>query len=144
MAKKKAGRSTTSAYLSVYGIPEMVERMERVLGDVQEPLARAYKAGMSFPESIMEDWMGAVHKRTGRTIKSFHRGRLVWRKDGTAVYEYGFKKDEGGLAALFLEYGTPRIKPEFVMYYAVNDHLDVIARGLEEELVLIMKEEGLS
>lgn len=144
MAKKSKGRSAMGAYLSIYGIPDMVEKMDRVLGDVQEPLARAYKAGMAFPESIMEDWMAVQHRRTGRTASSFRDGRLVWKNDGTGVYEYGFKKDEGGLPALFLEYGTPRIKPEFVMWYAIHDNLDVIAKGMEAELMRIMKEKGLS
>ena len=152
MAKKKAkkGRSTMGAYLSIYGIPDMVEKMDRVFGDVQEPLSRAYKAGMKVPEGIMLDWFARTgkslkpHRRSGRTADSFYDGRLVWNKDGTAVYVYGFKKDEGGLTALFFEYGTPKIKPQFVMYYAVHDNLDVIARDLEAELMAVMKEKGLA
>jgi hypothetical protein len=150
MAKKTKKRSMKGLYLSIYGIPDMVEKMERVLGDVQEPLARAYKAGMAKPEAIMLDWFDRTdrslhpHRKTGRTAESFYSGKLVWQKDGTGVYEYGFKKDEGGLAALFFEYGTPKIKPQFVMYYAVNDNLDVIAQDLQAELMAIMKEKGLA
>lgn len=145
MAKKSTKkRGTMGVYLDMYGVSDMVNKMDRALGGVEEPLARAYKAGMAYPESVMEDWMAVQHRRTGRTASSFRDGRLVWQKDGTGVYEYGFKKDEGGLPALFLEYGTPRIKPEFVMWYAIHDNLDVIAMRLENELKLIMKEKGLS
>lgn len=152
MAKKKAkkSRSAMGAYLSIYGIPDKIEAMDRVLGDVQGPLSRAYKAGMKVPEGIMLDWFARTdkslkpHRKTGRTAGSFYSGELVWKKDGTAVYEYGFKKDEGGLAALFFEYGTPKIKPQFVMYYAVHGNLDVIARDLEAELVAVMREKGLA
>lgn len=141
MAKKSKKASRT--YLSVYGVPEMLDRIERALGDPKEALDRAYRKGMDQPETVMEDWFEYIHHRTGRTRASFQRGKLKWTKDGYAVYEYGFVKKEGGLTAVFFEYGTPRIKPEFVMWYAVKEATDVIESEIEAELRKILVEKGL-
>lgn len=143
MAKRSTKR-TSRTYLSVYGVPDMVDRIERALGDPKEALDRAYRKGMAFPEAIMEDWFESVHHRTGRTRESFVRGKLVWTKAGYAEYRYGFDRKEGGLTALFFEYGTPRIKPEFVMWYAVRANEDVIERELEAEMRRILEERGLA
>ena len=141
MAKKS--KKATRTYLSVNGIPEMVDRIEKVFGDAKEPLARAYKKGMENPEMIIKEWFDVLHCRTGRTFRSYYDGRLVWQKDGYAVYRYGFDRQKGGLTAVFFEYGTPRIKPEFVMYYAVHDYIDVIESELMGELMSIARKKGL-
>ena len=144
MAKKKAGsRQGAGAYLSMYGVPDMLDRIEKALGDPKKALDRAYKRGMDQPETVMEDWFEYLHKRTGRTRGSFHRGQLVWTNDGYAMYKYGFEKKKGGLNAIFYEYGTPRIKPEFVMYYAVHGALDVIESEITAELQQMIDEQGL-
>lgn len=146
MAKK---RSVTRTYLTIYGIPEMVERIEKSLGDPKPALERAYKAGMKEPEQILKAWFSnpnpAVHphKVTGRTAGSYREGRLVWTKGGYGEYLYGFEKSKGGLPALYFEYGTPRIKPQFVMWYAVRDAKEDIEQKIYDEMVQILKENGL-
>ena len=142
MAKKS--KRDTRTYLSVYGIPEMVDRIEKALGDPREALDAAYRRGMDQPETVMEDWFDYIHRRTGRTRGSYTRGRLVWTKDEYAVYQYGFDRKSGGLTAVFFEYGTPRIKPEFVMWYAVKDNLDVIEQEIYAELRKRLEAQGLA
>ena len=146
MAKKskKPTKSGSRTYLSVYGIPEMVDRIEKALGDPKEALDRAYRRGMDQPETVMEDWFEYIHHRTGRTRRSYVRGKLVWTKGGYAEYRYGFDKKEGGLPAVFFEYGTPRIKPEFVMWYAVKGAVDVIESEMTAEMRRILEERGLA
>lgn len=145
MAKRKsAKRSSSRTYLSVYGIPEMVDRIEKALGDPKPALDRAYRKGMDQPETVIEDWFDYVHRRTGRTRESYVRGKLVWTKGGYAEYRYGYPKSKGGLNALFYEYGTPKIKPEFVMWYAVHGAVDVIESELESEMHRILQENGLA
>ena len=150
MAKKRSTKRTSRTYLSTAGFPEMLARLDRVFGEVQTPLSKAYKAGMAKPEATIKDWFGRAdrslhpHRVTGRTVGSYLEGSLVWKKDGTAEYRYGFDKKDGGLTAIFFEYGTPRIRPQFVMYYAVKGAVPEIEAGIWAELERLARQEGLA
>lgn len=150
MAKRKASKGSSKTYLSTYGFPDMMAKLDRVFGEVQAPLTKAYKAGMEEPERVIQEWFARTdknlhpHRATGRTIGSYLEGSLVWKKDGTAEYRYGFDKQKGGLTAVFFEYGTPKIKPQFVMYYAVKGAMPEIEDRILAELERLARKEGLA
>lgn len=56
------------------------------------------------------------HKRTGRTKKSLKKDSdTQWTSDVGAI-DVGFEIHNGGLASIFLMYGTPKQKPDKELY----------------------------
>lgn len=56
------------------------------------------------------------HNRTERTIKSLKKdNNTEWSSDIGSI-SVGFNISSGGLASIFLMYGTPRIKPDKSLY----------------------------
>lgn len=73
------------------------------------------------------------HIRTGDTFKQFNTGELIWESDSMMRMKFGFEigsKNEG-LPALFLEYGTPKIRPNFFMYYAVKNNQNRVMKIMD-------------
>lgn len=58
----------------------------------------------------------SIHNKTGRTIKSLRKDDSTnWSGDVGSI-EVGFDIKNGGLASIFIMYGTPRIKPDKNLY----------------------------
>ena len=56
------------------------------------------------------------HNRTERTIKSLKKdNNTEWSSDVGSI-DVGFNISNGGLASIFIMYGTPRIKPDKQLY----------------------------
>ena len=66
------------------------------------------------------------HKLTGRTEDSFVEEYSA--ANGIVTANIGFNASKGGLPAIFLNVGTPTIRPSFFIDRAVEDHLDEIRR----------------
>lgn len=56
------------------------------------------------------------HHRTGRTEKSIDDDSKVEWHGSEASIKVGFKISDGGLASIFLMYGTPRMQPDKKLY----------------------------
>lgn len=56
------------------------------------------------------------HHRTGRTESSIDDDSGVEWKGPIASIKVGFKISDGGLASIFLMYGTPRMQPDKKLY----------------------------
>ena len=126
--KSTKKRATAGMYTDFYYAYDLIDLMMKKFGDDLLPVVdEGYKAAMKVPIRQMKEWFEYVHHRTGKTIGSFDEGRTVWATRGEKLsYLYGFHKTKGGLTVIFFEYGTPRIKPEFVMYYAIHNHMGVM------------------
>lgn len=107
--------------------------------DIAAVMDRAYSKGLKIPMETMQEWFKYIHHRTGDTFKAWHEPETK-RIGNWIEYIYGYDKKKGGLNALFFEYGTPRIKPEFVMYYSIKNHLDLFVDIAEEEVYKAFKE----
>ena len=71
------------------------------------------------------------HHRTGRTEASIDDDSGVEWKGTLASVKVGFKISEGGLASIFLMYGTPRMQPDRKLY---NDVYGAATRRKIQEI----------
>lgn len=136
-AKRKhdfAGRQVT-----FYGGDELLRKIEELAGSIKEPMERALLAGAELPKRDMLDFM-AKHKRTGRTEQSFIMGDIEWVNDNYLRFKLGFDIKKGGLPALFLDIGTPKIKPSFFIYHAFEGNESEIYRMQREALENVVKQ----
>lgn len=61
----------------------------------------------------------APHRQTGKTQESLKREGVVRWKGSTAEIGVGFDIGNGGLASIFLMYGTPTMQPDRKLYQAI-------------------------
>lgn len=117
-----------------------------------QAFAAEHKATGAMAESLIDPsqvafiWGKNAKKRfvgtTTRGVKGFTGGSVKTVSEEDCLYfEYGFDAKDGGLPALFLDIGTPKIKPTFFIYYAVENNLKRIHEIQKEELTKIL--EGL-
>ncbi len=134
--KKRVTAGIVTDWTFAYGL---IERLSEMLeDDLFNAIDAGYKRGLKVPLGTIREWFEYIHHRTGRTAESFYEGRTVrlGRGSGERIsYIYGFHKTKGGLTVIFFEYGTPRIKPEFVMYYSMRNNAPLLRDVMEEELV---------
>ena len=93
------------------GFDEVIKRLEKLNGDIKGTTEKALKETHKI---ITKQAREAIepHKETGATEKSLYmQGKVEW--NGT-----GFSIRNGGLASIFLIYGTPRMKKDQKMYNA--------------------------
>lgn len=122
MAKKGTFSGT---YVEFVGYEELLRKIDKVSGSVNKPLETAIKEGSKIAERDMLAFI-RKHRLTGGTESSFEEGKVVWSGDTKVNFSMGFNIKKGGLPALFLDVGTPKIKPSFFVYYAINNHYQEI------------------
>lgn len=98
------------------------------------------------PSQVTFIWGKAAKKQfIGKNVKGkkgFQGGSVeVVSENDCLFFEYGFDVEQGGLPALFLDIGTPKIKPTFFIYYAIERNYPTIHAIQREELMKIL--EGL-
>lgn len=72
------------------------------------------------------------HKRTGRTESSIKENAdIIWTSD-VGFVDVGFNIKEGGLASIFLMFGTPRMKPDTDLFNAVYGQKNKIDKVQKE------------
>lgn len=93
------------------GVSDLLERIQKVGGNID---AAAEKALVESAKPFVEDLKSGIkkHRRTGLTEASLNDPTQLQREGNQLTLNVGFDLGKGGLPALFLEYGTPRMKPE--------------------------------
>lgn len=106
------------AYLEFEGFEEAISRLTKLQGDVKGTTEKALKKTHSIITKKAEESI-KPHKETGATEKSLYReGKVEWA--GTlASVNVGFSISKGGLASIFLMYGTPRMKKDQKLYNSI-------------------------
>lgn len=93
--------------LSFPGMKETLERFEKMNGAVGPAVTEALQDSYNYVTSHLEDQI-EQHHRTGKTAESLLKNEKV-QVDGTTYYIHvGFDVSNGGLASIFLMYGTPK------------------------------------
>lgn len=120
------------AKLTFSGFDDMLERIQRMGGDIKEPIEKALQASVDIITPELQKNI-AKHRRTGATEASLQEPRVEW-KDNVATAHFGFKVKEGGLPAIFLERGTPTQPATPIVKPAVSKKRKEILKKQEEIL----------
>lgn len=99
------------------GFDRIVDRLTKLEGDVKNATERALTESHRIVTEKAESAIGP-HKKTGRTESTLKRNAEVQWFGSMASVEVGFNVQEGGLASIFLMYGTPRVKKDQQLYNA--------------------------
>ena len=141
MAKKKKGNFSHNGGVSLdfYGFQELLEKITKAGGNLEDALSKSLQASAKPIENDLRSFM-SKHHRSGATIRSFENVHSVDRVGGYVYYKLGFNKDKGGLPALFLDIGTPTIKPTFFVYYAFTSNADRVKKEQEQALIELLED----
>ncbi len=98
---------SNKTYLEFDGFDEVITRLNKLNANTKVIAEKALKKSHSIITKKSEEGIN-LHKDTGDTEKSLYReGKVEWA--GTlASIGVGFSISKGGLASIFLIYGTPR------------------------------------
>lgn len=99
------------------GFEEVVARLTALEGDVKGITEEALRQTRKVINSKLEVAM-RPHNQTNRTIKSLAKEKAEW-VGTTAEQPVGFHISKGGLASIFLMYGTPRMDKDQKLYNAI-------------------------
>ena len=119
------------------GFDEIAERLVRTQGKLEDATQKALVESQKFVANKLKADM-PKHHRTGRTEDTITDDGVVdWeggRNAGKASIKVGFKISDGGLASIFLMYGTPRMRPDKKLYR------DIYGPATKRELSAIQQE----
>ena len=138
MAKTSLGKHSV---LQFHVFDELVKKLEQSEKEIKKAVETALIRSAVYPKKDMIDFI-KKHYLTGLTEESFEDVDVYW--EGTRCKgEMGFSIDKGGIAALMLDIGTPKIRPKFFIYYAVNNNYKKIMAEQNKALEEILKKGGL-
>ena len=124
MAKKYASKMG----IEFEGFDEAIKRIEKLDGDVKAITEKALKETHKIVTKYAEEAI-IPHRLTGATEKSLKRDASIEWSGTEAKVPVGFSISKGGLASIFLMYGTPRMKKDQKLYNAIwgtKTHDDVL------------------
>lgn len=137
MARKYRGSSVKRGNLiEMYGVSELLKNIEKAGASVDEAVKKAVDNSLELVGMKMQLFM-MEHRHTGETKESYEQVPAKV-EGGKVVGNAGYKVDEGGLPAIFLDVGTPKQKPYFFRYYAVENsrqQIEEIQRATLEEIL---------
>lgn len=97
------------------GVAELSEQIDKLGGDLKQVTEEALEF---IPDLVNPKLKAAMAKHTrygkgtsGQTAKSIVEGQHVTWTGSTAAIQVGFDLKKGGVASIFLMYGTPRHAP---------------------------------
>lgn len=99
------------------GFEEVIAKLTQLEADVKGVTEKALKETHKVITKKAETAI-APHKQTGATEKSLKKNAEIKWAGSEASVETGFSIRNGGLASIFLMYGTPRMKKDQNLYNA--------------------------
>lgn len=137
MARKYRGSSLKGkSMIEMYGVSELLNKIEAAGGKVDEAVKKAVDNSLEQVGLKMQLFM-LGHKETGETYSSYEQ--IMASITGNKVEaQCGYNTKKGGLPAIFLDVGTPKQKPYFFRYYAVENsrkQIEEIQRATLNEIL---------
>jgi HK97 gp10 family phage protein len=126
------------AKFDFYGSSELINRLEKAGKNVIDEIIKAVDESSKPVEDDLKSFM-AGHRRTGTgaTINSYFKE--ITTEGNVIKLRMGFDSKKGGVAAIFLNLGTPYIAPSFFIDNAVEENVDKIKRIQQETLANAFK-----
>lgn len=109
--------------LQLKGFEDLMEDLDRLGGDLKQVTTEALEKSHAYVTPNIQQAM-QKHHRTGRTESTIDTsGKVTWKGDVASV-DVGFDISGGGLASVFLMYGTkvygtPRTKKDTKLYNSI-------------------------
>lgn len=94
---------------------EYAEKLDQLGGDLKATAEEALQDSKDYVTENLERDMKS-HRRTGRTEASIKDDSKVTWEGMTASVDVGFNIAHGGLASIFLMYGTPKMAKDQKLY----------------------------
>lgn len=98
-------------------LSEYIRQLEQAGGAVKEAVEKGL---VDTFDIVTKQAKSAIkpHRQTGITEDSLRQNpEILWKNDSAEV-KVGFAINDGGLASIFLMYGTPRMQPDRKLYNA--------------------------
>ncbi len=112
--------------IDFYESSELLKKLEKAGANVEKVVADALQKSVEKPKAEMLEYI-RQHHYTGQTEESF---TTEIKQEGDKVFlRLGFDIKKGGLAAVFLNYGTPKMAPSFFVDNAIDNNIDEIKRA---------------
>ena len=141
MAKKYRGSSIKRENLiDMYGVSDLLQKIEKAGGKVDAAVKKATDESLKQVGLKMQLFM-MEHRDTGKTFDSYTQIEAAIT-DGNVTGLVGYDKKKGGLPSIFLDVGTPKQKPYFFRYYAVENsrtQIEEIQRATLNEILEDLK-----
>lgn len=138
MAKNRKGRgSSLKGGFELYGVSDLLKQIEAAGGNVDEACKKAVDKSLKIVGADMQNFM-SKHVQTGDTLASYEQVHATV-KDGKIEAIVGYDAKKGGLPSIFLDVGTPKQKPYFFRYYAVNNNTKQLQEIQRETLNDILR-----
>lgn len=121
------------------GFDDVIKRLTDLEGDVKGTAEKALK---ECHREVTKDALEAIkpHKDTGVTEKSLYTEAKVEWAGTQASVPVGFSIREGGLASIFLMYGTPRKDPPMKKDPNLFNALSPKSKQLQEKVKKIQED----
>lgn len=140
MAKKGKYRGSSikrGNMIEMYGVSDLLKQIEAAGGRVDTAVQKAVENSLEVVGTKMQNFM-VGHIESGETYASFEQ-TTPKVKDGKVEAMAGYNAKKGGLPAIFLDVGTPKQKPHFFRYYAVENSRKQIEEIQRETLNEILR-----
>ena len=100
------------------GFKEMAERLDKIGGDLKKTTEQALEESAEYMTPNIQAAI-SPHRLTGQTESSLVKSMPVKWEGNKASRKVGFNISDGGLASIFLMYGTPKMAPDRKLYNSV-------------------------
>lgn len=137
MAKRGRGSSLNGKGLEMYGVSDLLKQIEAAGGKVDTAVTKAVDESLKIVGADMQAFM-SKHKQTGETMASYEQVNAVIKGNKVEAM-VGYNAKNGGLPSIFLDVGTPKQKPYFYRYYAVENNRKQIEEIQQSTLNEILK-----
>lgn len=122
MAKRSKYRGSSikrGNIVEMYGVSDLLKKIEAAGGKVDEAVKQAVDNSLEQVGMKMQLFMMS-HKQSGDTYASYEQVKASIKSNSVEAM-VGYNTKNGGLPAIFLDVGTPKQKPYFFRYYAVEN-----------------------
>lgn len=97
---------------------EILDNIDKAAGSLDEAAEKALKAAFTEVTPGIQSAI-APHHRSGKTERSLYTAGEVKQEGGVLTVDYGFDIQNGGLASIFLMYGTPKMAKDSNLFNAI-------------------------